>query len=74
MNDNAASHSVASFQSQLPAACEQWSTERLLKLNVDSGIVNVYSENLIFRLICSRVLNVRLKIFSALLCIYNVIY
>ena len=50
-NENAASHSGANFQSQLPAVCEQWSAEGLLKLNVDLGIWNVSLENLIFHLI-----------------------
>ena len=42
---NASLHSGVNFQSNLPAA------EDLLKLNVYLGILNVYSENLIFQLI-----------------------
>ena len=53
-------------QTKLPALCEQWSAEGLLKLNFDLGILNVYLESLIFQLIGSGILNVVLQIFSVL--------
>ena len=41
------------FTLKLPAVCEQWTAERLPKLNVDLGILIVYLENLIFHVIGS---------------------